>query len=204
MTPKNTFFGLLGTSVGLIAVGIVVYYYFNANLEKLNSEVSILLAEQDVVGQQIDAYKKTEKQIAELSFVEQLANQVLPQSKEQANVVAEIRQFITSSGLELESLSFSNGSGTITGLSNSQTEAAENLAGVRILPATAVIAPGARYESVLTLLRKIETNQRKMQVTEVGLTPVPGSDTLASVTINLNIYLRATTVTPAEQEEAKP
>ena len=204
MTPKNTFFGLLGTSVGLIAVGIGVYYYFNANLEKLNSEVSILLAEQDVVGQQIDAYKKTEKQIAELSFVEQLANQVLPQSKEQANVVAEIRQFITSSGLELESLSLKNGAGTITGLSNSQTEAAENLAGVRILPATAVIAPGARYESVLTLLRKIETNQRKMQVTEVGLTPVPGSDTLASVTINLNIYLRATTVTPAEQEEAKP
>jgi hypothetical protein len=167
----------------------------------LNNEVGQLLAEQEVIGTQIEVYEATKEQIEDLGFVNKLANDVLPQSKEQANVVAEIKQFINESGLQLETLSFNNTPGVGTGLSISQTEAVTNLAGVRVLPATAVISPvGATYSDVLNLLERIESNQRKMQVTEVSLTPVPASEEIASFTITLNIYLRAAVVAPQTTE----
>ena len=203
MSPRNAFFGMLGILGLILAGGVGVYYYFNNDLETLNTEVGELLAEQEVVGSQILSYEVTQKKVEELAFVQDLANDVLPDSKEQANVVAEIKQFVNDAGLQLETLSFNSGSTVNTGLSNTQTEAVQSLAGVRVLPAVAVISSGATYNDILNLLQKIENNQRKMQVTEISLTPVPGSDRLTTTTVKINIYLRAAVaIDPAETTEA--
>ncbi len=204
MTPKSMFFTLLGTAIGLIAIGGGVYYYFNSSLVTLNQEVGELLAEQEVIGLQIDVYEATEEQVEDLEFVEELANSVLPADKEQANVIAEIKQFVSEAGLQIEQLSFNTSATTGTGLSLTQTEAVANLPGVRVLPATVVISQGARYEDALRLLRKIENNQRKMQVTEVSLSPIPGSNRLATITLKLNIYLRGAAPQPTEQAPTTP
>lgn len=204
MTPKKMFFTLLGISVAMIATGTGLYFYFNNSLVALNDEVGKLLAEQEVIQTQIWTYEQTEKQVDELAFVAELADDVLPDSKEQANVVAEIRQFVSSAGLTLESLNFSNTAATNTGLSNSQTEAVANLLGVRVLPVTVVVAPGASYADALTLLRTIESNQRKMQVTEIALTPQPGTDRIAAFSLKLNIYLRGGVVTQQQVDATTP
>jgi hypothetical protein len=201
MTTQKAFYALVGGCVAIVAAGAGLYYYFTGSLETLNNEVSQLLADQEVIGEQISAYEETEKQVAELFFVNELASEVLPDSKEQANVVAQIKQFVTEAGLQLETLSFNSGNNTATGLSNSQTEAVTSLAGVRVLPATAVISQGARYEDVLRLLQTIEDNQRKMQVTEISLSPIPGSDRLATITLKVNIYLRAAVAAPVENAD---
>lgn len=204
MTPQKAFFALLAVTILVIGAGGGLYYYLNSSLVSLNQDVGELLAEQEVIGTQIQVYEETKQKVEELSFVEDLADEVLPQSKEQANVVAEIRRFVSSAGLQLEAVSFSSASGS-TGLSTSQTEAVTSLPGVRVLPVTAVISSGATYDQILDLLTKVESNQRKMQVTEVSLTPIPGSDVIANFTLKMNIYLRSSVAVPAATEaEATP
>lgn len=204
-SPKNMFYGLLAAIVIMLLGGGALYYYFDKDLVALNEEVSELLAEKDVIGTQIDVYEDAKKKVEELSFVSDLADNVLPQSKEQANVVAEIRKFITDAGLTLETLTFSGSEGG-AGLSISQTEAVSSLAGVRALPVNATIASGATFDQFINLLQIIEGNQRKIQVTELTLTPETGSNLFSSITLKLNIYLRTVVVTEMVEttEEVQP
>ena len=63
MSPRNAFFGMLGILGLILAGGVGVYYYFNNDLETLNTEVGELLAEQEVVGSQILSYEVTQKKV---------------------------------------------------------------------------------------------------------------------------------------------
>lgn len=190
-SPKKVFYGLLGLVGLIIAGGAGTFYLFDTQLSKLNQDVSKLLAEQEAIGNQITLFEDAEEKIEELSFVQDLSDEVLPSSKQQANVVAELKKFIVDAGLQFDSVTFSGSELGSGGLNLSQTQAQSGLAGVRILPATAVIRAGASYSQVIDLLRTIENNQRKMQVTDIALTPESGASTFSSITVQIDVYVRA-------------
>lgn len=205
-SPVKAFYALLGFVGVAIIGGVGVFYFFDSQLGELNDEVGKLLAEQEAIGEQIKIYEATEEKVSELAFVPDLANDVLPSDKEQANVVAEIRKFIVDAGLSFSSVTFSGSEVTNGSLAVSQTETPIGLPGVRVLPVTAVIDAGARYEDIITLLQTIENNQRKMQVTDISLTPEADSDRFSSITMQIQVYVRvggspapATQEAPAEE-----
>ena len=202
-SPRKAFYGLLGLVAAAILGGVGVFYLFDGRLSTLNEDVGKLLAEQQAIGEQIQIYENAERKVEELAFVEELAAKVLPTSKEQANVVAELKTFIVDAGLSFSSVTFSGSEIGNGGLSISQTQAQSGLQGVRVLPVTAVIEAGARYEDVIKLLQTIENNQRKMQVTDIALTPEAESqDTFSSITMQINVYVRPGTAAPAATEDA--
>lgn len=193
MTPsKKAFLIILGSIGAIVLGGAGIFYLLDKQLVSLNEEVGKLKADQQVIRSQINIYETARQKVEELAFVQGLADQVLPQEREQANAVAELKSFVNSVGLELESVAFTgDNSKAQANLETSQTEQAEGLAGVRILPTTIVIKPGATYRQVLQLLERIERNQRKMQVIEITLIPnEEGGSTFSTITMSINIYLR--------------
>ncbi len=188
---KKAFLALLGTLVAVIAAGVGVFYLFDKQLVTMNHDISKLKAEQTAAQSQINSYEATKKKVEELAFVRQLAFEVLPGEKEQANTVAELKKFVIDAGMIFEALTFTGESSAIGGGGSSQTQAADGINGVRVLPASIQIAAGATYEQVLSLLQKIETNQRKMQVTELTLVPDETGTKFSTITINVDIYLKA-------------
>ena len=207
-SPKRAFYFLLGGLGLTILGGVGVFKLFDSQLATLNEDVGKLLAEQEAIGEQIKIYETAEAKVEELNFVEELSDKVLPTSKEQANVVAELKKFIVDAGLQFASVTFSGSELGAGGLNVSQTQASTNLKipGVRVLPVTAVIEAGASYSDIIQLLQTIENNQRKMQVTDISLTPEPASSTFASITMQIDVYVRpeATAVTPTTTAPTSP
>jgi cell division protein FtsB len=192
-TTKKSFFAILGVIGIIVGGGVGIFSLLDGQMKQLNGEVAKLKADQEAIRSQIDIYASARKKVEELRFVQDLADSVLPPSKEQANVVAELKKFITDSGLQFDSVAFTGDNSKIVGgIGNSQTEQVEGLAGVRILPTSVVIRAGATYQQVLKLLETIEQNQRKMQLTEITLVPNDESATaFSTITMTVNIYLRA-------------
>lgn len=190
-SSKKAFFGLLAGIVAIIAAGAFGYYFFKEQLVAVGSDVGTLKAEQQTLKEQIKIYEDTKKKIEELDFVKELANSVLPISKEQANVVSELKNFVAQSGLTLQSITFT-GQDPKASVETTQTEAVEGLTDVRVLPAEVIIEAGADYGQILSLLRTIEKNQRKMQITDISLTPNrENKNTFSATTMSINIYLRS-------------
>ncbi len=194
--PKKAFFIMLAVLAVTIIGGGGGFYLTDQALQKKSSEISQLRADQALIDQQITIYEDAKKKIEELAFIEDLANQVLPQDKEQGEVIAEIRTFAEQAGMPIASITFS-GATTSTGaagLATSQTDAVEGLTGVRVLPAelsftTSENAPS--YNQVIGFLQKIETNRRKMQITDITLSPNPlNPNLISSISISVNIYLK--------------
>ncbi len=189
-TPRKAFYVLLG-SLGLaVAGGIGVYSLFDGQLASLNQDLSQLLAEQEAAKSQIQKLEATDQQLRELEDVSSLADDVLPTQKEQGNIVAELKSFILDAGLGFDSVTFSGSDGASGNLNISQTQARPGLVGVRVLPVTAIISAGANYSEVIDLLETIENNQRKMQVTQLALTPEAGGSVFASITMQIDVYVR--------------
>ncbi len=202
-TPRKTFYGLLGSIAAVIAAGVGLFYILDGQLTSLNADIAKLMAEQEAGAEQITALEAADQQLDQLEAIEELADQVLPTTKQQANVVAEVKSFIQSAGLEFSSVTFS-GSDPNGNLAVSQTQARPGLVGVRVLPVTAVINAGATYSQVIDLLETIENNQRKMQVTNISLTPEPTGGTFSTLTLQVDVYVRtaAPTTQPATDDDS--
>lgn len=195
MSPsKKAFFSILGVLLFVLGSGAGVFYLLDGQLVELNATIGRLKAEQKAAKSQIGIYESTRTKVSELAFVEDLANSVLPNEKEQANTIAELRKFVIDSGMQFESISFagSDQKAIAAGrIATTQTEKNDDLPGVLLLPANVVIGPGASYDQVLSLLRTIETNQRKMQVTNLTLLPDETGERFSSITLDVDIYLSA-------------
>lgn len=188
---KKVFLGmiaLLVLTIGGIGGGIYVY---DQQLTEQTKEISQLMADREVLEQQIKIYRDANQKIQELSYIDEIAKEVLPPNKEQAEVIAEINKFARESGMTVSSLEFGGAQGnTPDSLDTSQTEVIAGL-GVRVLPVTVSIDPSPSYDQVISFLQRIEINRRKMQVVSLDLTPQASDrSTFSSVIVTINIYLK--------------
>ena len=61
---------------------------------------------------------------------------------------------------------------------------------------------GSRYDYLLEFLKSVEDNRRKMQVTNISLTPdADNRALLKSVTVELNLYVRSQEKTTEKKSE---
>jgi Tfp pilus assembly protein PilO len=188
MKSKRMFFVIVAVLLLSIFGGGVIYYFADQYLSKKAQDISQLKAELDVIQLKIDGAIQAEKDLEELNFIKEIANQVLPPEKIQSNIVGDLVKFGEDTGVTVRGISFTPTSSTGEQLNLSQTKPLDGVPGVNALPMT--LSVNGRYEEILNFLRKLETNRRKMQVDNLMLTPQPdGGDITA--TLIINVYVRA-------------
>jgi hypothetical protein len=197
MTPKKMN-QLLKISLGAVTVLIIAAIYFaNNKLTEVATNTSKLKAEIEITNQKLKNYEVTKSKIEELSYVKDIAAKVLPQNEDQSAVVAELADFAKRSNISTGSISFVDS--TLTNkLPSAKTKAKAinpTPQGVSIIPVKFEVSGDAKYEDVLSFLKYIENNRRKMQVTEIALTPSgDNGDVLNNVSISLNLFAKKSTV----------
>lgn len=188
MSTKKFFFVMLGLiAVSFVAVALA-FYWGSGQLEKKSTALSDLIADRDVTQEAIIKLNKAQGDVENLDEVSALLDRLLPLSKQQENLIADILYTSTSeAGIpssQVTSFSFT-GTGEPNDLSGTTTSK-EN-PGVYEYPFTMNIS-SISYDTLLKLLVEIETNGRIIQVDNVQITP-QGDGTL-NVALSMKAYLK--------------
>jgi Tfp pilus assembly protein PilO len=182
MTPSRLNLILkIGLGVAILIAGGVIYLA-DQQLARVAQETSRLKAETEIQHKQLSIYEKTKSKVESLSYVDDLADKVLPSTPDQSVVVAELSQFAVRSNLSVAQISF-------TELPATTKKPVKAPGGVTITPLTVQLKAGARYDDLLKFLNQIEQNRRKMQVSDISLSPdAKDRSKLSQVTVVLNLY----------------
>lgn len=203
MTPKKLNITLWGI-LGLILVAIVAGLYFaDTALASLAKDTALIRADTEIARSQITTYTKNKTLAEDLSYVEVLADEVLPVAQDQSVVVSEVFHFASKSGVVISGLTFDEVPVVKGKKSKEQLEKEKLLPkGVVVVPVTVNLANGTPYLGVETFLQNLEENRRKMQI--IGLVVQPTEENLAvfsSVELKINLYTKVTLTTTAEKEK---
>ena len=200
MTPKKMNLALKVLIGVLIAITVAGLYFANQKLTRLATETAKLKTDIEVTNQRIKDYELTEAKVNQLSYVKDLAAQIVPQNEDQSAIVAELAEFARRSNLQTGAITFDETAQTTTAPVTSTAKAVKPPAGVGIVPVIFTVGDSAKYEDVLAFLRYIEANRRKMQVTQITLTPNgDNGNLLDNVILSLNLFVKK----PVEQGTKK-
>lgn len=191
MTPKKVFYGMLGLVALSIIASVFAFRMAQSNLADQALSISDLKAELELVEAQVQVYNNAKTKVEELKDLAGLIDKVLPEEKNQAEVVSQLKQFAQETQTGIRTLEFSTLSDGNTNPNLSQTTAVEGIPGVRALQVNMSLNDGVSYAQFLAFLEKIENNQRKMQVTSVSITPNPEDrNILSSASLQIKVYLK--------------
>ncbi len=191
MSPKKMNL-VLKVSLGLIGTSLIAFLYLaNQHLTSVAQETAILKARLEIGQTQLESYEVTKTKVEELAYVKELAKKILPADEEQSAVVAELSSFAKRSSITISALNFNDASLSKTNVGAKKTQQ-KAPSGVTIVPVTLTASDEVNYSDLLTFLNYVEKNQRKMQVTQLSITPnTDDGGKLSNVTITLNLFVKA-------------
>jgi hypothetical protein len=208
LTSKRFFYIMVVAFVLSIVGGGAMLYFANNVLKNRSGNVVELKLESTEIEEQLSAYQAAKKDVEKYSYLGDIINSALPQDKDQARTVREIFQLASSSGITVKSIQFptstlgAKSSGTTATTPNAaasaitQAKPVEGLKGVYAIETIVTpYADGKQYKvsygQLISLLEKIESNRRAMQVASLQLNPLgqTESDSI-SFTLTLNIFIR--------------
>ncbi len=189
MTAKKFFLVLLLLLV-LSFVGVAgAYTWGSGKSEEKAMTVSDLKAERDVSEEAILKLKKAQSDAENVDEVVAVLDRLLPKEKEQDKLIADIIYTATAeAGIpfsQVASFSFNGGDepGALSG-----TTQVKGITGVYEYPFNVNIN-NISYETLLQLLREIETNGRIIQVDNVGISPEAATSNV-NVQLSMKAYLK--------------
>ncbi len=192
MTPKRMNTTLKILLVLLFITVSVGLFFANKYLTAMASDTAQLKAQIEVDQKRLTIYERTKVAIQDLSYVDELAAEVLPASEDQSVIIAEVSQFAKRSNLGVAKITFDV---TQTAKPSSTTKKSTTSTipkGVNITPITIQLAEGASYKDLLDFLVRLEENRRRMQVVDISLAPnAEDRSKLQEVIISINLYTQA-------------
>lgn len=201
MSPKTVFFGMIGVVIVAILLGVGGFIIGENRIAERVLEVSNLKADQEVVQQEVAVFEDAQSKVEKYSSVLEIADRVLPPSKNQAELIAELKKFANDTSIVIQQISFESGEQSKNS-ATSQTTSIEGLTGVLAIPTAITFEPGLSYQELLNFLKKVEQNQRIMQVKNVSLTPDQKTpNVLASALIEINVFLKGSAAAPETPSE---
>lgn len=205
MTPRKLNI-ILWSILGLMLVGIAGGLYFSDTLlAGLAKDTALMKADTEIARSKVATYTKNKTLTEQLSYIEAMADEVLPVAQDQSVVVSEIFHFAAASGVGISGLTFDEVPVVKGKKSKEQLEKEKLLPkGVAVVPISVNLTEGTPYSGVENFLRKLEENRRKMQIT--GLTMQPSEESLSvfsSVELKINLYTKATSTPAAPVTEDK-
>lgn len=194
MTPKRMFFVILIVLILGVAGSGLVYIKAENTLEEKAIEISKLNANVDVEQTRIDRAVAATSRLEELAFIQEIADEILPPTKVQSDIVGEIDAIGRINGISITGINFTATGTNIANPDLTQTRPIKEIPGINALPVTITIQD-ATYEQLLAFLTSIEQNQRKMQADNIAITPKlndAGSPTgRFGIVLVINVFVRS-------------
>lgn len=183
MKPKQLYFVLLGL-IGLITVGTLgAYYMLHGTLNAKIASLKKISGDITLENEQIDRIKKLEKDLREIEPLAEKAQAVLPQQKQQDEVVAQISTIVRNNGLSISGLTFEATKGLPD--DKSQTEAS-SISGILLMPVH--FNTVSTYQQLTDLLLSFERQQRFMRVATLDISRIEGGS--ITTNISLEVFLK--------------
>lgn len=168
-------------------------YFANAYLTKTAESTRDLKATIEADQKTLENYQLLKVKVDELKDIKKTASEILPTEEDQAVIIAELSAFAKRSQIETGELSFvdKGSSKAATAPSGAKKSTKNSPKGVSVVPITFTIKDEASYRNVLDFLNLIEENRRKMQVTQVSLTPDGDrKEFVKDVAIGINLFVK--------------
>jgi Tfp pilus assembly protein PilO len=183
MTPKQFFYGILGTIVITIGAGTYGYIYALHRLEAAKLSLATSLGTQIVDQNQIDALGKLKASYAKEVVPElPLMNIALPRTKDQTALLVQLETVASGSGLVLSGAAFPASGGLPSGTSQTTL-----LGTVLALPVSFDVT--GSFQQLQTFLGRIENLNRFTSVTSLTVSR-PDKTKPINYSITLNAYVK--------------
>lgn len=214
MTPKRIYFGLIGMICALFIALLVGTYGINSLLSSRSDKLTQLKAKSQALDQEQLSLANAKKEVAKYSSLQQTAQLIVPEDKDQAEAVREIVKIAAANDISLSSITFpastlggssaSSPSGaaaaapSASAVSNpsagklSQLLPVKSIPGVYSLQITAQSDPNkpVSYASFINFLNDLEHNRRTAQISSISLQPNTNNSNLLTFTLVLNEYIK--------------
>lgn len=217
MTSKQLHLSLL-IALGVLFLGLLGGVYGTNKL--LTNQANTLLglkAKDQALAQEQLILNKAKKDVAAYDSLNQIAQAVVPQDKNQAEAVQEIVNIAAANGVTLASINFpastlglspsgaastgtsSGSTGTVRPVSGnsksaslSQLTPVRNIPGVYELPITINGNPNkpVQYEKFISFLSALEHNRRTAQVQTIAIQPSAQNRDLLTFNLTLSEYIK--------------
>lgn len=177
--------------LAIIAGSLYFYWTTRERIASKHQEISLAIAERDILNEQIASIEATNAQLDNLEDIRVAMANILPQEKGQSDIVEQIIILASNNGLTINDIAFSAGGDTSGDFQTSQTEVLEGVPGVRFI--TMNFSIEATFETMLSFMEDIERNQRIMQLNGVNITEREDEETSSSlldVVLEVQVYVR--------------
>jgi hypothetical protein len=218
MNSRRVYFGLLGL-IGLLSIALIIGAYGANNLLAARAKtLTGLKAQSAALAQEQISFELAKKNIQKYAGLEQIAQAVVPQDKNQAQAVRQIVNIAAANGVSLGSITFPQSTlgSNVPGATAGSTSAAPATAATppassnntkdklsQLIPVPGI--PGVYqqaititsdtnkpilYSQLINFLNGLEHDRRTAQVNSITIQPVSGKPNYLSFTIALNEYIK--------------
>lgn len=205
MNSKRVYYIMIGL-ISLLFIGLMAGAYgVNSLLQSRSNDLTNLkLKDQVLANQQVDL-AKAKQDVAKYSPLNQIAQAIVPQDKDQAEAVLEITNLAKQSGIgRLDSITFpastlgGSSTGTKPAPANAKVNSLTQLTRVAGVPGVyemqITIAQtnddAVPYDKFMTFLSKLEQNRRTAQVTSINVQPNSQNLNLVSFNLIVNVFIK--------------
>lgn len=202
MNSKRMYFVMLGLIVVLLAGLVGGAYGVNTLLASKSQSLLKLKTQSQVLANEQTSLVTAKKEVQKYSSLEEIAQSVVPQDKDQAQAVLEISNLAAQSGIsQLSSITFP--ASTLGGIPGStiktnngltQLTPVKGIPGVYELQITIAQTSDnpVPYTQFTTFLSKLEQNRRTAQVSSITLEPSPTNAQLVAFNLIVNVFIKPT------------
>jgi hypothetical protein len=212
LDPKKLYFVLVGTIAFLAILSTGGVVLSNNVLSQKNQKLTELKLENEVLARQKQDVATAKANLAKYDELNKIAEQIVPQDKDQAKTVREIVLFSQAAGINIKSISFPASSlGKAAAAPAKKPAEGEKPAASsapaappisQVLPVAGlkdvyeleiVLTSGtdtATFQSLTDFLKDLESNRRTSQVSRMTITPNNKDRNRLTFTINFKVYIK--------------
>jgi Tfp pilus assembly protein PilO len=183
LDPKKFFYLLLGILVSVLAAGGGGYYYGLTQLHEQSGALAAKMATAEGAGEQIDRMTSLQHQYnRDIVPILPVINSALPREKKQTEILAQLQNIASSTGLSITSVSMPAPIGVPTSVSQTVKDGA-----VLALPISFQLS--GSYGQLQTFLSRVENLNRFTNVTNLAISR-PDKTKPIVYSISLNAYIK--------------
>jgi hypothetical protein len=208
MNAKQVYFAMIGAIAGVVILGFTTLVFGDKLLSSKSNELLNLRLQSQVLNNQQTALVKAKHDVIKYTPLNNIAETVVPQEKDQALVTREIVNYATEANISLSSITFpaSNLGGNILGTSTggapvhstaiktapSQLLPVPGISGIDVLPITVQsnVNKPIGYSQLSQFLKSLEQDRHTAEVSELTITPSDSVGQQLSFEVVINIYIK--------------
>jgi len=201
---SKRFYTVMIVVIVLLGIGVLASAFLgNKMLEKKSKTIVQLKTDTQVLSAEELSLTQAKKDVKKYSQLQQAAQAIVPQDKDQASAVREIVKIAGASGVKIALITFpastlggtakaSGTADTSSTASLTQVQPVKGISGVFILPITIQNDSNSpiSYGAFISFLGKLEQNRRTAQVASVTLQPTALNPSQLTFNLVLNVYIK--------------